>query len=144
MSRSPVNIRIPATLESLHPLIEFVTSCAQRRGMSQARIREIELVMEELLVNIFNYAYPDQPGDVEIACRPDDAGNLMVEIADEGVPFNILTQKDPDRELGIEARNIGGLGIYLVKRLIRDIRYRREGNRNILTLTVDPATQMNS
>ena len=139
MSQFPTEIRVPALLASLHTLLEFVTSCAKRRGLGQARIREIELVMEELLVNIFNYAYPERPGDVEVACRLDDAGNLLVEIADEGIPFNILTQKDPDREAGIEERTVGGLGIFFIKRLIRDIRYRREGGRNILTLTVDPA-----
>ena len=139
MSQFPSDIRVPATLESLHVLLEFVTSCAERRGVGQARIREIELVMEELLVNIFNYAYPDRPGDVEMVCRLDDAGSLLVEIADEGIPFNILTREDPDHEAGIEERNIGGLGIFFVKRFIRDIRYRREGGRNILTLTVDPA-----
>ncbi len=132
-------MRAPATLESLHALLEFVTSCAERRGFGQARIRQIELVMEELLVNIFNYAYPDRPGDVEVACRTDNTGGLMVEIADEGIPFNILTREDPDREAGIEERNIGGLGIFFVKRFIRDIRYRRKGGRNILTLMVDPA-----
>ncbi len=139
MSQFPADIRVPARLESLHALLEFVTSCAERRGVGQARIREIELVMEELLVNIFNYAYPDRSGDVEMVCRLDDAGSLLVDIADEGIPFNILTREDPDREAGIEERNIGGLGIFFVKRFMRDIRYRREGGRNILTLMVDPA-----
>ncbi|MDA8124003.1 MAG: ATP-binding protein [Deltaproteobacteria bacterium] len=139
MSQFPTEMRVPATLASLQTLLEFVTSCAERRGVGQARIREIELVMEEILVNIFNYAYPERPGDVEMVCRLDNTGGLVVEIADEGIPFNILNQKDPDREAGIEARTVGGLGIFFVKRLIRDIRYRREGGRNILTLTVDPA-----
>ena len=139
MVQFPTNIRVQAGLDNLYTLLEFVASCAKRQGVGEQRIREIDLVMEELLVNIFNYAYSERPGDVEIACRIDDAGRLLVEIADEGVPFNILTRDDPDCEAGIEERTVGGLGIFFVKRLVHEIRYRREGGRNILTLTVDPA-----
>ncbi|MHB9098037.1 MAG: ATP-binding protein [Syntrophales bacterium] len=132
-------IRVEARLDNLYALLEFVAACAKRHGAGEQRIREIDLVIEELLVNIFNYAYPGRSGDVEITCRSDEAGRFLVEIADQGVPFNILTRDDPDREAGIEERTVGGLGIFFVKRLVREIRYRREGERNILTLTVDPA-----
>lgn len=136
--QSPAEIRVPARLDNLYKLLAFVASCAKQLGAGEERIREIDLVMEELLVNIFNYAYPERPGEVAIACRADDAGRLLVEIADEGVPFDILSRDDPDREAGIEERAIGGLGIFFVRRLVQEIRYRREGGRNILTLTVDP------
>ncbi len=124
-------------MDNLYPLLEFVTSRAKQQGAGEERIREIDLVMEELLVNIFNYAYPEQPGDVEISCQINDAGRLFVEIADEGVPFNILTRDDPDCEAGIEERKIGGLGIFFVKQLVQEIQYRRDGGRNILTLAID-------
>jgi serine/threonine-protein kinase RsbW len=139
MTQIPEEIRTPARLDNLYPLLGFVASCAKRQGAGQERIREIELVMEELLVNIFSYAYPDRPGDVAIVCRPDGAGRLLVEIADEGIPFNILTRDQPDLDSGIEERRVGGLGIVFVRRLVQEIRYRREEGRNILTLTVDPA-----
>jgi serine/threonine-protein kinase RsbW len=137
MTQYPAGIRLPARLDNLYPLLEFVTSCARRQGAGEARIRAIELAMEELLVNIFNYAYPDQPGDVEIVCRPDDDGRLLIEIADAGIPFNILTRDEPDLDAGIEERSVGGLGIFFIRQSVRDIRYRRESGRNILTLTVD-------
>ncbi len=138
MVQFPAEIRVPARLDNLYQLLEFVASCAKQQGAGEERIREIDLVMEELLVNIFNYAYPEGSGEVEIACRADDAGRLLVEIADDGVPFDILSRDDPDREAGIEERAIGGLGIFFVRRLVQEIRYRREGGRNILTLTIDP------
>jgi serine/threonine-protein kinase RsbW len=141
MTHFPAEIRVPARLESLYPLIDFVASCARQRGIGEKRIREIDLVMEEILVNIFNYAYPDRPGDVEVASRLDDAGSLLVEITDGGVPFNILTRTDPDLEAGIEERQVGGLGVFFVKQLVREVRYRREHGKNILTLTIDPAPQ---
>ena len=139
MAQFPTEIRVPARLDSLYPLLEFVASCAKEQGAGEERIREIDLVMEELLVNIFNYAYPERTGDVQITCRIDDAGRLLVEIADEGVPFNILTRDDPDCGAGIEERRVGGLGIFFVRQMVQEIRYRREEGRNILTLTVDPA-----
>jgi len=139
MSGNSESIRLPARLESLHPLLAFAASCAQKRGIGPARIQEIELALEELLVNIFNYAYPDRPGEVALSCGDGDSGGMRIEIADEGVEFNILNREDPDLDAGIEARAVGGLGIFFVKQLIGDIRYRREKGQNILTLAVDPA-----
>lgn len=133
------SIRLPARLESLHSLLEFASSCARRRGIGPARIQEVELALEELLVNIFNYAYPEGSGDVVLACADGDDGGMRIEIADEGIAFNILTRKDPDLGAGIEERPVGGLGIFFVKQLIGDIHYRRERGQNILTLAVDPA-----
>ncbi|MDP2839332.1 MAG: ATP-binding protein [Syntrophales bacterium] len=124
-------------MDSLHPLLVFVRSCAMQQGLGQERLQEIELAMEEILVNIFNYAYPDRLGEVEVACRLADDGRLLVEVADQGVPYNILSREDPDLKAGIEERNIGGMGVFFVKQFIRDIRYQREGGRNILTLTID-------
>jgi serine/threonine-protein kinase RsbW len=138
MTQIPTDILVPARLESLQPLLQFVESCAKGQDFGKARRWEIELVMEEILVNIFNYAYPDRQGDVGIACRSDDDGKLLVEITDQGIPFDILSLNDPDLQAGIEERKIGGLGVFFVKQLIRDIRYRRESGRNILTLTIDP------
>jgi len=89
-------------------------------------------------VNIFSYAYPDRLGDVAIVCRPGEAGSLLVEIADDGIPFNILTRDEPNLDTGIEERRIGGLGIFFVRQLVR--RSATAGReRNILTLTFDPS-----
>ena len=138
MAPFPAEIRMPARLESLYPLMEVVRSSARQTGAGDERIGEIDLVLEELLVNIFSYAYPDEPGDVAIVCRPDDAGRLLVEITDRGIPFDILTRKDPDVKADVNERNIGGLGLFLVKQLVQDIRYRREGGKNIVTLIIEP------
>ncbi len=124
-------------MESLHPLLAFVRSSATKQGFGQERLQEIDLVMEEILVNIFHYAYPDRLGEVEVVCRPADDGRLLVEVADQGIPYNILSRDDPDLNEDIDERKIGGLGVFFVKQLIRDIGYRREGGRNILTLAID-------
>ncbi len=129
-------VKIPAKIEYLHECMNLVSSCAKQQVFDNKRINEIELVTEEVLTNIFNYAYQDDGGDVEIACLLDRDEIFIIEITDTGVPFNILDVPAPDVSVDIDHRNIGGLGIFLIRQLMDDIRYRREGEKNILTLMV--------
>jgi serine/threonine-protein kinase RsbW len=138
MTKIPAHIKGPANIDFLHTLLEFVGSCLEAQGIGQERLREIELAMEEILVNIFNYAYPDRQGEVEITCGFDEGGGLQVEVSDQGVPYDSLARENPDLQVGIAERNIGGLGVFFVKQLIPAIRYRWEDGRNILTLPIDP------
>lgn len=129
-------IKVPATLDNLHEAIAFVVSRAESAGVSPDRIMEIELALEEALVNIINYAYPDGAGDIEIGCAPFGGSGFAVEISDWGIPFNVLDVDDPDVTSGIEDRKVGGLGIYFVRKLMDDVRYSREGESNVLRLIV--------
>jgi serine/threonine-protein kinase RsbW len=134
----PATITLPAKLDSLYESMSFVSSCAMDLGFSNERISEIELALEEVLVNIFKYAYKDcsLDGDIEITCTLADAQSFVIEIADSGVPFDIFSAREPDVTAGIDERQIGGLGIFFVKRLMDDVQYRREGGRNTLTLVI--------
>jgi len=134
----PATITLPAKLDSLYDSMHFVSSCAREHGFSNERVSEIELALEEVLVNIFKYAYKDSglDGDVEITCKLADAQSFVIEIADSGIPFDIFSSREPDVTADIDERQIGGLGIFFVKRLMDDVRYRREEGRNILTLVI--------
>lgn len=124
----------PARLDSLYESLSFVLSCARQHGFGAERLSELELAMEEILVNIFKYAYRGaETGEVDISCSDHD-GNLIVEVVDSGVPFNLLGASDPDITAGVDERAIGGLGIFFVKQLMDDVQYRREEDRNKLTL----------
>lgn len=126
----------PARLEFLYASMNAVSSCARALGFGEERIGELELVMEEVLVNIIKYAYAGgEPGDMTIVCS-EDGGHLVLEVVDSGVPFDLRTAADPDVAAGVEERPIGGLGIYLIKKLADDVKYRRDGGRNRLTLTL--------
>jgi serine/threonine-protein kinase RsbW len=130
----------PARMESLYPSLGFVLSCAERAGIDDARRGKIEIALEEILVNIFSYAYPDCPGDVSIHCRcsAGDPGDVFsVEISDQGIPFDILSVPQPDLSASVEDRAIGRLGIYFVKQLMDSVRYRYEEGRNILTVAMN-------
>jgi serine/threonine-protein kinase RsbW len=129
-------IKLPAKLENLERLVEFVSGCANEHGIDRKRIVEIEISTEEALVNIFNYAYQGTDGDVTVVCKSDDNDKFMIEIEDSGIPFNLLTLKEPDTDLDISDRKIGGLGIFLMRKLMDDVQYRREEDKNLLTLAV--------
>ncbi len=127
-------IKLPAKIEHVERFIKFVRTFADDEGFSQGRIDNIELAIEEALVNICRYAYNDIKGDMEVACRTDNNKRLIIEIVDGGKPFNILTVSAPDLTADIKNRELGGLGVLLIRRMVDDIMYQRQGNKNVLTL----------
>ena len=131
-------IALPARLERLQAFLHMATQCAREQGLSDKKIHEIELVLEEALVNVFHYAYPGKDGEVEVICRTDPGGRLIIETIDTGLPFDPLSLEDPDLTLDVAERKVGGLGVYLMKTLMDEVHYRREGNKNILTFVVYP------
>ncbi|MDD5167491.1 MAG: ATP-binding protein [Syntrophales bacterium] len=131
---------LPARMDSLMPLLGFVTSLTSAHGFDQKRVSEIELCLEEVLVNIFNYAYPQGPGDVVVTCGIREDGVFVIELADSGIPFDVLSVDNPNTSSSVDERHIGGLGIFFVKQLMDGVHYRRENGKNILTLSIIPAS----
>lgn len=139
MSTPGQGVAFPALIESLYPSLEFVLSCAGDCGVDETRRHDIELAMEEILVNIYDYAYPESPGEVSITCgrTAGKKGNIFtIEIADGGVPFDILSVSEPDLDADIEERPIGRLGVFVVKKLMDGVHYRHEKGLNIVTIEI--------
>ena len=130
------NIRLPAKIENLENIIRFVKNCARDEGFSLKQISNIELAIEEALANICHYAYTGGGGDMEIHCRTDKTGGFIIEIIDTGRPFNLLTVSKPDLTADISTREIGGLGVLLIRKMVDDIHYCRKENKNVLTLVM--------
>lgn len=130
---------VPAQLESVVCCAQFVAACATEADFSPSRVREIELVMEEVLVNICRHAYGEGSGEVQVNCAQDNARRLLLEVIDTGRPFNIMEMAPPDLQSEIEQRLVGGLGIPLIRALANTVTYRREGDRNVLCLTLTKA-----
>jgi serine/threonine-protein kinase RsbW len=128
-------IKLPARIEHLERSVQFVSGYAREQGFTDKRITEIELATEEALVNIFNYAYPENIGEVELTCKMDD-NRFIIEIVDTGIPFNIESVSEPDLTADISDRKIGGLGVFLIRKMVDEVRYRREDDKNILTFIV--------
>lgn len=131
-----MTIALPAKLDNLERWMKSVSDCAKSQGFDRKRISEIELAAEEALVNSCNYSYPGKTGDVEVICKL-DGNRFIIEIIDSGIPFDITSLPDPDITADADKRKIGGLGAFLTKKMVDEVRYRREDNRNILNLIIE-------
>ncbi len=94
---------------------------------------QIELVVEEVFVNIASYAYCDGEGKAWVSCGT-DGDTLTMIFEDKGIPFDPLKKEDPDVTASAEDRQIGGLGIFLTKKLMDEVKYDRIDDKNRLTL----------
>ena len=99
-----------------------------------ATTMNINLAIEEAVVNVMNYAYPaGEQGEVSIKAVA-NKHNLKFIICDNGIPFDPTAQKDVDITLPSEEREIGGLGIHLVRTIMDSINYERVNGQNVFTL----------
>ncbi len=98
--------------------------------------RKLKVIFDELLNNVISYAYRDD-AEHDIETRVELTGKrLTVTITDDGVPFNPLSAATPDTNLPLEEREIGGLGIHLVRSLVDDVSYQRRIDKNVMTMTM--------
>lgn len=97
---------------------------------------KLRLSVEEAVENVVRYAYDGGIGWLEADIHFDeDALLLTIELRDAGTPFNPLEKEDPDLTQGAEEREVGGLGIFLCKKMMDSIQYRYENGNNVLTMT---------
>ena len=126
----------PARLESLPLVQEHVEDLAQRSGINGKRLIQLGVAVEEVVVNIINHAYSSTGGG-DILVGFDDRGEaIVVSLADTGLAFNPLEADEPDVEMSLLDRPIGGLGILMVKKLMDQVSYERRNGENILSLTL--------
>lgn len=131
-------IEFPAAIPSLPDLLASLSECARDAGFSEHKIGSIELVVEEAIVNIIKYSYKEAEGTVTVICSVDNGRkSIRIDIIDSGTPFNPLTKDTPDTTSGIEDRAIGGLGIFFIKKMTDNAEYRREDDRNILSIVIE-------
>lgn len=125
-----------AELARLPEMLKYVKEETKKNQVLPSVSHKLELATEEILVNIINYAYPDQRGKIWIETNS-DSHSFEIHIKDQGIPFNPLEYKsDIGHNLPISERKIGGLGIYLVRQLMDKVAYHRENNMNHLTLFI--------
>jgi anti-sigma regulatory factor (Ser/Thr protein kinase) len=126
-------IKHEAKIKNLHLFLEYPLKFAEDSGLNTTDLARIELAIEETVVNIINYSFPDTSGEIEINCENRN-NTIVIQIIDNGIPFDPLDKKDPDITAPVEEREIGGLGIFLIKNIMDDVQYERKDNCNILKL----------
>jgi len=131
LSRS---ITLANDVEQVPQLSAFVEEVCEELGFDMSTTMSINLAIEEAVVNVMDYAYPaGTEGNVEIEAKANSV-RLKFIISDWGKPFDPTVQKNADTTLSAEERNIGGLGIYLMRQIMDSINYERTDGKNILTL----------
>jgi len=132
-------LKIPAELSRLDDVLAFLEQILEENDCPLKVVTQICVSVEEIFVNIANYAYPDEVGecmlDVEIASGGlNETTKVQIDISDSGIPFDPLAKEDPDIALSAEDRQIGGLGIWMVKQSMDQVTYRYEDDKNKLML----------
>ena len=129
------NLVLKNNVQELSRLEGFMENVAEGCNMDAALATNINLALEEAVTNVVMYAYPEgTEGEVDIEAAV-TADGLRFVISDDGVPFDPTTAPEADITLGVEERPIGGLGIFLVRKIMDSVEYRRENGRNRLIMT---------
>jgi anti-sigma regulatory factor (Ser/Thr protein kinase) len=142
-------LTVPAQIVFLEEVLDFTENKARDAGLDAKQLLNVGIAVEEIFVNITSYAYPSNTslaseaslaklcnGEVTISVFV-DSGRFIIEFTDTGMPYDPLAKDDPDTTQTAEEREIGGLGIFMVKNLMDDVRYRYEDGKNILTIYKD-------
>ena len=125
---------IEASNDNQYTVNEYIDSFLENEGCSLKAQTQIDLCVEEIFVNIANYAYGEGKGNAEISVENND-GKVTITFTDSGIAYNPLEKSDPDTTLSADERQIGGLGIFLVKKNMDSVSYEYKDNKNIFSMT---------
>ena len=135
-------LTIEATPENVDKAIEFVDGMLEEYGCGMREQMAIDVAVDELFANIAHYAYNPETGyatvQVDVIKEP-----LSVEITfiDNGKPYDPLAKADPDISKSVEDREIGGMGIFIVKKSMDAVNYEYKDGKNILTIKKNFSTE---
>jgi anti-sigma regulatory factor (Ser/Thr protein kinase) len=124
-----------SSMEAIPRMVDFILEHAREAGFEKGRIADIGAAIEEAFTNIVTFSCPEGEGDIKISCTIHEMGSLIVNIVDTGKPFNMLfftTFPEVEGEEDKARRP----STAVMKRVLKNIEYRRDANRNILIFTV--------
>lgn len=131
-----LEVRLVSRVAALERVGPRIAAFLDGIGVSVRERYAVELVLEEAFMNIVRHAFTDDAEHlVDLSLRT-EPGRLLLELADDGVPFDPVTHPAPPRANSIEAARPGGLGLPLMWRYVDSLQYRREAGRNRLTLAI--------
>lgn len=125
---------LKSKLSELTTLCRHLQDCGNVMELPQKCLNEINLGLDELFTNIISYGFEDESEHQIKFSLAKDRKTLIVQVEDDGIPFNPLDVTGPEVSRDLDSINIGGLGIHLVKKMMDDIDYQRIKGKNKLTL----------
>ena len=127
-------LKVDADIERWTEVNDFLDRILEEHDVSPKIQMQIDIALEELFVNIAHYAYPEGKGWAEIRICVSD-GLARITLIDGGIPYDPLAKPDPDITLAADERQIGGLGIFMVKKQVDDMSYEYRNGHNILSIS---------
>ena len=128
-------ITLLATLENIETVTDFVNEQLETVDCPMKMQIQIDIAIDELFSNIARYAYTPKTGEATVRFEINEDGRgVAITFIDSGVPYNPLAKADPDTTLSAEEREIGGLGIYMVKKSMDNVSYEYKDGKNVLTI----------
>ena len=125
----------PAKVDALSDVLGFVDEMLQNYDCPMKIQTAVCVAIEEVFVNVANYAYGDGEGDMTLGIGFDEESHTVTfRMSDKGIPFDPLKKPDPDITLSADEREIGGLGIFITKKTMDSVTYAYENGENILTM----------
>ena len=127
-------IKIKNHVEELEKVNQFVEEICEELGLDMELQMNLNLVLEEMVSNVIFYAYPKgTPEEIELAAES-DGKELTFVLSDSGIEFDPTTKEDADPDVNPMDRDIGGMGIYIVKNIMNKVTYQRLEGKNLLTM----------
>ena len=128
-------LTIAATVENIEVVTDFVNEQLEAFDCPMKAQMQIDIAIDELFGNIAHYAYNPEIGDATVRVEViEDPLAVVITFIDKGVPYDPLAKDDPDITLSAEERQIGGLGIFMVKKTMDEITYEYKEGQNILKI----------
>ena len=128
-------LTLPARRSNIPAIIDFVNAELDSMNCSAKTKAQINIAIDELYSNIANYGYGEEQGSVTVGIETERGPHAVtISFTDRAKPFDPLAREDPDVTLPARTRKIGGLGIYMVKKCMDDVRYEYRDGKNILTI----------
>ncbi len=128
-------LTVEATIGSIPVITEFVDEQLEQFGCPMKAQAQIDIAIDELFSNIVHYAYHPGTGPATVRVEVvEEPLSVVITFIDQGVPYDPLAKADPDVTLSADERDIGGLGIYIVKKNMNEITYEYKDGRNILRI----------
>lgn len=130
------SITVEAIIDNLNTVLDFVDEELENAGCGMKAQMQINIAVEELFVNVSHYAYAPATGPITISVNiHDDPKMAEIVLTDSGIPYDPLEKDDPDVGLSAEEREVGGLGIFMVKKSMDLMAYEYTNGQNIVTIS---------
>ena len=128
-------LRIKNQMAELEKVNQFIEEISEELGLSMELTMNMNLVMEEMVVNVISYAYSEgSDAEIEILAKSDDK-ELTLVLSDQGREFDPTMKGNSDMSVNPAEREIGGMGIFIVKNIMNKVTYQRLDGKNLLTMT---------